>query len=33
VKTTTGGAKFLAYASVIDNITGDPTYVPAIILP
>ncbi len=33
LKTKTGGAKFLAYASVIDNITGDPTYVPAIIFP
>jgi len=33
VKTSTGGARFLAYASVIDNITGDPTYVPAIIVP
>ncbi len=31
VRTTTAGAKFLAYASVTDNITGDPTYVPAII--
>lgn len=31
VRTTTGGATFLAYASVTDNITGDPTYVPAII--
>jgi len=32
VRTTTGGAKFFAYASVIDNRTGDPTYVPAIVL-
>ena len=31
VRTTTAGAKFLAYASVTDNVTGDPTYVPAIV--
>ena len=31
VRTTTAGARFLAYASVTDNITGDPTYVPAIV--
>jgi hypothetical protein len=31
VRTTTGGARFLAYASVTDNATGDPTYVPTIV--
>ncbi len=31
VRTTTAGAKFLAYAVVTDNITGDPTYVEAIV--
>lgn len=30
VRTTTAGATFLAYASVVDNITGDPIYVPAV---
>ncbi len=30
-RTTTAGARFFAYASVIDNLTGDPTYVPAMI--
>lgn len=30
--TTTGGA-FLAYASVVDNVTGDPIYVPAVVMP
>lgn len=30
VRTPTGGARFFAFASVIDNVTGDPTYVPAI---
>jgi hypothetical protein len=29
VKTTTGGGRFAAYASVVDNRTGDPIYVPA----
>jgi hypothetical protein len=28
VRTTTQGARFLAYASVIDNVTGDPSFVP-----
>ena len=28
MRTTTAGAKFLAYAVVTDNVTGDPTYVP-----
>ena len=27
VQTTTAGARFFAYASVIDNMTGDPTFV------
>ncbi len=31
VRTTTAGARFLAYASVTDNVTGDPTYVPTIV--
>jgi hypothetical protein len=31
VRTTTAGAKFFAYAGVTDNITGDPTYVDALI--
>jgi len=31
VRTTTAGAKFFAYAVVTDNITGDPTYVDALI--
>jgi len=29
VRTTTAGGKFFAYASVIDNVTGDPVLVPA----
>lgn len=29
VRTTTTGARFFAYASVIDNVTGDPVFVPA----
>jgi hypothetical protein len=29
VHTTTADGKFLAYASVVDNLTGDPTFVPA----
>ena len=31
VRTTTAGAKFFAYAVVVDNLTGDPTYVDAAI--
>jgi hypothetical protein len=31
VRTTTAGAKFFAYAVVTDNLTGDPTYVTAIL--
>lgn len=31
VRTTTAGAKFFAYAVVTDNLTGDPTYVDAVI--
>ena len=31
VRTTTAGAKFFAYAVVTDNITGDPTYVTAVV--
>jgi len=31
VRTTTAGAKFFSYATVVDNLTGDPTYVSAII--
>ena len=30
--TTTAGARFFAYASVIDNVTGDPVFVPAQLL-
>jgi hypothetical protein len=30
VTTTTAGARFLAYASVVDNATGDPVYIPAV---
>ena len=30
VSTTTAGGRFLAYASVIDNRTGDPIYIPAL---
>jgi hypothetical protein len=29
VHTTTAGAKFLAYGVLVDNVTGDPTYVSA----
>jgi hypothetical protein len=29
VRTTTKGARFFAYASVVDNVTGDPFFVPA----
>ncbi len=29
VRTTTAGAKFLAYCVLVDNVTGDPTYVSA----
>jgi hypothetical protein len=31
VRTTTAGAKFFAYAVVTDNVTGDPTYVNALV--
>jgi hypothetical protein len=31
VRTTTAGAKFFSYATVVDNLTGDPAYVSAII--
>ncbi|NOZ95254.1 MAG: hypothetical protein GXP47_11015, partial [Acidobacteria bacterium] len=30
ISTNTSGGKFLAYASVIDNRTGDPIYIPAV---
>ena len=30
VRTTTSGGKFFAYASVVDNATGDPVLVPAV---
>lgn len=33
VRTTTVGGVFFAYASVVDNRTGDPVFVPAILLP
>ena len=29
VRTTTAGGAFFAYASVIDNLSGDPIYIPA----
>jgi len=29
MRTTTAGGKFFAYASVVDNVTGDPTFVSA----
>ena len=29
IRTTTSGGKFFAYASVVDNATGDPIFVPA----
>ncbi len=32
VQTLTPGGKFFAYASVVDNRTGDPIYIPAVIL-
>ncbi len=32
VTTTTPGGRFLAYASVVDNRTGDPVYIPASVL-
>jgi hypothetical protein len=31
VRTTTAGAKFFANAVVVDNLTGDPTYVDAVV--
>lgn len=33
VRTTTTGGVFFAYASVVDNRTGDPVFVPAALLP
>ncbi len=33
VRTTTAGARFFAYAVVTDNVTGDPTYVTAVVTP
>ena len=33
VRTTTQGGAFFAYASVVDNRTGDPVFVPAALLP
>jgi hypothetical protein len=32
VSTTTPGGRFFAYASVVDNASGDPVYIPAIII-
>jgi hypothetical protein len=32
VKTTTTGGAFLAYASMVDNVTGDPIFIPASVL-
>ena len=29
LRTTTSGGRFLAYASVVDNRSGDPIYIPA----
>ena len=29
VRTTTSGARFFGYASVVDNRSGDPVYLPA----
>ena len=29
VRTTTTGGAFFAYASVIDNLSGDPIFIPA----
>ena len=33
VSTTLAGGRFFAYASVVDNLTGDPTLVPSIVTP
>ncbi len=33
VRTLTTGGAFLAYASVVDNITGDPIYIPVALMP
>ena len=33
VSTSLSGGRFFAYASVVDNLTGDPTLVPAIVTP
>ncbi len=33
VRSTTSGGVFFAYASVVDNRTGDPVFVPAVVLP
>ncbi len=33
VSTALAGGRFFAYASVVDNLTGDPTLVPAIVTP
>ncbi len=33
VRTLTTGGAFLAYASVVDNVTGDPIYVPVALIP
>ncbi|MGE5236932.1 MAG: hypothetical protein ACM3O7_11345 [Acidobacteriota bacterium] len=30
VRTTTPGAKFLAFGSLVDNVTGDPMFIPAL---
>lgn len=32
-RTTTVGGSFFVYASVVDNVTGDPIYIPAVVMP
>lgn len=32
-RTTTVGGSFFVYASMVDNVTGDPIYIPAVVMP
>lgn len=32
VRSTTTGGRFFAFASIVDNVTGDPIYVPAVVM-
>jgi hypothetical protein len=33
LKVTTTGGRLYAYASMVDNVTGDPIFIPAVVMP